>query len=281
MSDKSNKIQQAISRSILELCSINIDLVKKKLKISPVGKVTGIDGRVFEIDGQAVLNRLIATELELVLNVWHAFNGEAAGWFNDFELRDDGIYATLTLNDDGKALIEAKKFKYLSPEYLIDYDTNEVMHIVGVGLVNQPNLLSDALNSIENPSNKSIEKQPPVEGNAMTKEEQDALAAENKTLKEQVDTLTKAQNELQNEQRTVKVDNAIASGKLAPAKRDFALGLSANSLDGYLDIEAKTFTKTDNNYIDPDQQSGTGENGDDADCDVMNQLGLNDKEQGE
>lgn len=261
---------------ILEICSISIEAIKEKLRISPVGKVTGIDGRVFQIDGQAILDRLISTELELVLNVGHEYNGAAAGWFTQFELRSDGIYANLALNEDGEELIAKKKYKYLSPEYLVDYDTNEVMHIVGVGLVNQPNLLNEALNNIEN--------KPPVEGNAMTPEEkaaQEALSAENETLKAQVDTLTKAQNSLQKEQRTVKVDNAIAGGELAPAKRDFALGLAANSLDSFLEMESKTFTKTDKNNIDPDQQSGDGLSGDDADCDVFDQLGLNEDEQGE
>ncbi len=276
MSGKQNKIQQVISRSILELCSINLDLVKAKLKISPVGKVTGIDGRVFDIDGKTVLERLIATELELVLNIWHARNGEAAGWFSGFELRSDGIYAALVLNGGGKELLEAKKYKYLSPEYLVDYDTNEVMHIVGVGLVNQPNLLNEALNNVENPVNKKI-KNKPVEGDGM-KEERAKLTDENKALKEQVDSLTKALKALKKEQHATKIDNAITAGKLAPAKRDFALALSVNSLGSYLDIEAKTFTKTDNNHIDPDNQS---DDLGDADCEVLTQLGLNDDKQGE
>lgn len=251
-----------------------MELASKKLRISPIGKVTGIDGRVFQIDGQAVLARLIATELELVLNVWHASNGEAAGWFTQFELKDDGIYASLELNESGTELLEAKKYKYLSPEYLVDYDTNEVMHIVGVGLVNQPNLLNEALNNIDNNVDATTA---PLEGN-MTQEEQDALAAENKALKEQVTTLTAAQNTLEKAQRQVKIDNAIGGGKLAPAKRDFALGLQANALDGYLELEAKTFTKTDNNSIDPNALDNDAD--DDANCDVFEQLGLND-EQGE
>lgn len=269
MSDKKNKPQL-----ILEVCSISIDATKKKLKISPVGKVTGVDGRVFVIDGQAILERLISTELELVLNVGHAYNGAAAGWFTQFELKDDGIYASLSLNEDGEELITKKKYKYLSPEYFVDYDTNEVFHIVGVGLVNQPNLLNQSLNNIK-------KNNPPVEGNSMTKEEQEAQTAlvdENKILKDKVQTLTTAQNALQKEQRTVKVDNAIAGGKLAPAKRDFALGLAANSLGDYLTLEAKSFTKTDKNNIDPDRQSGDD---DDTDCDILSQLGVNDNEQGE
>ena len=133
---------------ILELCAISTEALQDKLKISPIGDVTGLDGRVFEIDGQQVLDKLNATGLELVLNIAHSYDGEAAGWFNDFELRDDGIYAMLSLNDNGQDLIAKKHYKYLSPEYFKDYDTNQVHMLVGVGLVNQPNLLNDALNQI-------------------------------------------------------------------------------------------------------------------------------------
>ena len=135
-------------QTITELCAIKPEALKAgKLKISPIGEATGLDGRVFEIDGETITQRLIDTGLELVLNVAHEYGGQAAGWFSEFETRDDGIYARLALNERGTALLDAQAYKYLSPEYFIDADNNtQVLRLVGVGLVNQPNLLSDALN---------------------------------------------------------------------------------------------------------------------------------------
>ena len=71
-------------------------------------------------------------------------------------------------------------------------------------------------------------------------------------LKDQNDTLTEQNKNLLEQIGANKVDNAIASGKLAPAKRDYALGLEANALDGYLELEAQTFKATENNNLNPE-----------------------------
>ena len=104
----------------------------------------------------------------------------------------------------------------------------------------------------------------------MTEEEKGTLAAltdENTQLKAQNEALAKVQRENQ-------VDNAISGGKLAPAKRDFALQLDNNSLGNYLTLEASTFKKTDNNGLQADEHDHNG----DADCDVFAQLGLSEGE---
>ncbi|WP_225879862.1 hypothetical protein [Abyssogena phaseoliformis symbiont] len=40
----------------------------------------------------------------------HEWRSEAQGWFSNFELRDDGIYATLELNDAGEGFNQAQSF---------------------------------------------------------------------------------------------------------------------------------------------------------------------------
>ncbi len=252
---------------IVEMCSINTDALKEKIKISPVGDVQGLDGRVFEINGQQVLDKLNETGLELVLNISHSWNGEAAGWFSDYELREDGIYAALALNENGQALIEKKHYKYLSPEYFKDWETNEVYMLVGVGLVNQPNLLNDALNNIDSEPNPN---NPPA-----NKPEENTMADPNPTeLQAQIDQLTADNAVLVETNATLakqvhanKIDAAINHGQLAPAKRDFALELNANAIDAFLTMEAATFKATDDNNFNPD---GEGEGGD-ADCAIAKQ----------
>lgn len=224
---------------ILELCAIAASELSEKVKISPVGKVTGRDGRVFNIDGNQLLSRLQDDGLEIPLSIGHEWEGKAAGWFNNFELKDDGIYANLKLTQIGKELIEAEEYKYLSPEYYVDYDANQVELMPGVGLVNKPNLLKEALNHTE-PENMPA----PTDNNDVQKQLQE--------LKDQNATLTEQNKNLLEQIGANKVDNAIASGKLAPAKRDYALGLEANALDGYLELEAQTFKATENNNLNPE-----------------------------
>ena len=110
----------------------------KKVKISPIGEVVGVDGRVFIIDGNKVLEATKKIGIDIALNENH-WGSKAFGWFalNSLELRDDGIYANLELNDLGKPAVENRHYRYLSPEYMVDNNRN-VLSIVGVGLVNQP-----------------------------------------------------------------------------------------------------------------------------------------------
>ena len=68
------------------------------------------------------------------------------------------------------------------------------------------------------------------------------------------DALAIANAELAQQVHANKVDTAINQGKLAPAKRDFALELDANALDKFLDVEAATFKATDDNNFNPDAQ---------------------------
>lgn len=252
-------------QTITELCAIKPEALQAgKLKISPVGEATGLDGRVFYIDGQTITQRLIDTGLELVLNVAHEYGGQAAGWFSEFELREDGIYARLSLNERGTALLDAQAYKYLSPEYFSDgYHSKQVLRLVGVGLVNQPNLLSDALNHAEPPTDPEetrMTQNTETSPEALTRQNQQ-LARQNAALKRQI--------------HAHKVDAAIAEGKLIPAKRDFALGLNANALDAYLKVEAESLPQTDKQGIQPDEtQVGDGA------CPILAQLNIEDQQDG-
>ncbi|WP_298784649.1 phage protease [uncultured Campylobacter sp.] len=119
----------------------------EKVKVSPVGEVIGLDGRAFRIDGAALIASIEKNALDIALDENHSF-GAALGWFNkdSFELRDGGIYASLSLNKTGEELIGSRAYRYLSPVF----DMGENRRVIGldsVGLVNRPNLLNNAINS--------------------------------------------------------------------------------------------------------------------------------------
>lgn len=119
----------------------------EKVKVSPVGEVIGLDGRAFRIDGAALIASIEKNALDIALDENHSF-GAALGWFDkdSFELRDGGIYASLSLNKTGEELIGSRAYRYLSPVF----DMGENRRVIGldsVGLVNRPNLLNNAINS--------------------------------------------------------------------------------------------------------------------------------------
>jgi len=197
-----------------------------KKRISPLGTVVGVDGRNYTINAQSVVSKMKEGKIDIVLNVSHGFTSEfgekAGGWIdiNSVEIRDDGIYALITPTDIGKELIDKKHYRYLSPEYRIAWngDTREVVDIVGVALVNRPNVMEDEMNEQKE---ENMDKQKPTEETVIE-------------LQAQLATANEKNAELKQNAKVQRVDTAIASGQLLPANKDFAIELNEQQLDKYL-----------------------------------------------
>jgi len=153
----------------------------EKVKVSPVGDVIGYDGRSFRIDGEMVLTSIERNGLHIVLDENHSF-GEALAWFqkDSFEVRDDGIYASIEWTPKGKTLAENRSYRYLSPVFDMG-DNRTVIGLDSVGLVNRPNLLNQEINKKEEEILNELEKL--KADNAELKEQNGALSAELEALK--------------------------------------------------------------------------------------------------
>jgi len=127
--------------------------------------VIGYDGRSFIIDGEALLANIKANGLDIPLDANHNFD-EALGWFDQesFEVRKDGIYASLEFTPKGIEANQNRSYRYLSPVYIMG-NGRTVVGLDSVGFVNRPNLLNNALNNKEQ-ENMTIEE---------LKQQQDAL----------------------------------------------------------------------------------------------------------
>ncbi|WP_300742765.1 phage protease [uncultured Helicobacter sp.] len=162
---------------------------KEKVKISPCGSFSGIDGREFSLNAALVLERLKLKGCDIMLDKDHQ-DKEALGWFplDSFEAREDGIYADLELNSIGKSLVEDKVYRYISPAYLKNAQ-GEVVDIVSIGLVNRPNLSSlTALNNEQTLQGERMNEQAKAlqDELAKAKEENKALEARIKALEAQI-----------------------------------------------------------------------------------------------
>jgi phage I-like protein len=126
----------------------------EKVKVSPHGDVVGLDGRMFKIDAQMLVDNILKNDIHIPLDENHYF-GAAVGWFDksSFEVREDGLYASLELNQKGNELVESKAYRYMSPVFIMNAD-NRVAELDSVGLVNRPNLLNKELNEKTNKEKK-------------------------------------------------------------------------------------------------------------------------------
>ena len=145
-----------------------------KVKVSPIGDIVGVDGRTYTIDGKKLITSIVENDVHVVLDANHSFD-EAVGWFDkdSFELRNDGVYATLEFNSEGMELTSDKRYRYLSPVYVMG-SNSIVIGLDSVGFVNRPNLLTTELNTKK-------------ERNKMTPEERDQLKKD--IVKEVTETL--------------------------------------------------------------------------------------------
>lgn len=178
------------------------------IKVSPVGEVKGLDGRVFKINAASLIETIQKNNLDIVLDENHSFAG-AIGWFgkDSFVEKEDGIYAKLELNDRGKELIEKKIYRYLSPVF--DTDGSEVTGLDSVGLVNRPNLLNNALNFKGEEMN--------VKDSSEYKEllkELEKIKKENEALKNELEKLKKDSTQEKNEKAENESDKKELNTKL-------------------------------------------------------------------
>lgn len=93
------------------------------IKLTPRGKFTARDGRVFDVDPELLAARFVQDGVDLPVDVDHAtvkkaMFGEAApavGWVSKLEARADGLYGKVEWLADGLKVLAARTHRYISP----------------------------------------------------------------------------------------------------------------------------------------------------------------------
>lgn len=127
------------------------------VELVPAGKFQGRDGRSWINDQpDQVIANIRSLGRDVALDVNHstelkAPKGEespAYGWFHtgEFEVRNGAVWARMELNAAGRAAVEGKEYRYLSPALIVDEKTLRVHGVKSVALTNQHNLDLPALN---------------------------------------------------------------------------------------------------------------------------------------
>ncbi len=226
------------------LILLALNSTAEKIKISPVGEFEGVDGRKYLVNASEVLESIQKGGVDIMLDKCHE-DEEAMGWFdlNSFEIREDGIYASLALTPEGQKLVANKSYRYISPAYhikaFLKNGVMEVESIASVGLVNRPNLLFKALNKTQ----KNENKEDKMDEIATLKAEIEALKKENEALQATIKELeaakaeeeAKAAEKAENERKEL-IENAINAKTLLPKRKDAALALNGQALADFLDV---------------------------------------------
>lgn len=126
-------------------------------ELIPSGQaITGRDGRKFtNKTPQAIVDAFAADIADIPLDWEHSSERQApkgmpapaAGWITAIEARGGGsIWGKIRWTDKGAKSVQSREYRYLSPVFLHENKSNNIVALLSAGLTNQPNLHLSALN---------------------------------------------------------------------------------------------------------------------------------------
>ncbi|MDR0810033.1 MAG: phage protease [Gemmobacter sp.] len=129
----------------------------------PAGKMTGRDGRAFDLaDPAALMLDFQVRGLDLPVDYEHrndrpTANGPvpAAGWIKELKVDEAGLWGRVEWTETAREMIGKREYRYLSPSFLFHQNTRQIVRLNGAGLVHNPNLHLTALASEETGMNSA------------------------------------------------------------------------------------------------------------------------------
>lgn len=136
------------SAQLVDLTSAELPTL---IELMPLGDIRLGDerGHVGQlVDPAAVIARSFetATAKMLPIDFDHGIDGDsthgtlAAGWITALEVQGNRIMATVEWSDAGKAALKGRNYRFISPTFTTNPDTNDVVRILRAGLTNNPAL---------------------------------------------------------------------------------------------------------------------------------------------
>ena len=247
------------------------------IMLIPAGRIEAVDGRTFINDApEAVVARFEAHGLELPIDINHRMElmpaGEEApamGWITALDVREGAIWARVEWTPRGEEALRNREYRYISPAFLHD-EQGRILELLSAALVTQPAFRMPALAARE-PSHTS--KEQIMDRKALCQRLGLPEDADDAAVLAAIDTLKQAsasedkditperyvpradydrvQAELaavrkelaERERRALAeaaealVEDGIRAGKIAPASRDFWLGVASENKEGLRRVE--------------------------------------------
>jgi len=137
----------------IEIASADGSKPPEWVHLMPIGQWYGVNGqgpyRLDRPNAERIAASIKAAKRPLPIDYDHALDlafgakagqqAPAAGWFNDAEARDDGIWVRVEWTERGGVAIASREYRYISPAFKPEPNTGRILHIVRAGLTNMPN----------------------------------------------------------------------------------------------------------------------------------------------
>lgn len=279
------------------------------IKVTPRGKFTARDGRVFDVDPELLATRFAEDNVDLPVDVDHAtvkkaMFGESApavGWISKLEARADGLYGKVEWLDEGLKVLAARTHRYVSPTLKHD-DNGKAYWLHSAALVAAPAASMPAVASADLSKTPSASQEPKMLkaiafalGLTEDASEQSCLSALT-SLKARIDpaihaealkqvtTLSAELETIRKGEHQAKVDalieGALKEKKIVPAQRDHYAALCATP-EGLAQVTALLGTVTSvlaASGLDEKRPGDQVATLSAEDRDIMKQLGLSEDE---
>jgi phage I-like protein len=226
-----------------------------------LGKIDTRDGRTFDVDGETLLAAFRQDGIDLPLDVMHQTDtalasggrADAVGWIDELRIRAGALEAHVVWNDEGKALLAAKKYRFTSPSFFHD-SAKRVTRLKAIALVTSPALANQpALAASHQQSEPPMKTIATALGLSEDANETSCLSALQARLANSIPkdvheatlaTLAAARGELdgiktaaRKEKVDVLIEGALKAKKILPAEKDHYAALCAS--DAGFDTVAK------------------------------------------
>jgi phage I-like protein len=233
-----------------------------------LGAFSTRDGRSYIADGAALLAAFAADAIDVPVDVMHQTDtamttggrADAVGWIVELRVRGDALEARVDWNDEGRALLAAKKYRYVSPSFYHDAQ-GRAQRLKALSLVNAPAIAAQpALASAQNQN----QPEPPMKDIAavlglnaeaseaaclaalnarlaasVPKDVHDAALASLAAAKSELDAVKAADRKAKVE---ALIEGALSAKKIMPAEKDHFVALCATD-DGFAAVAKLIETK--------------------------------------
>lgn len=237
------------------------------VQLLPVGTVKPKDGRgpwhvrdmaAIITASSATLKRGMPVDMDHALERRWTSEAPAAGWIEELAAREDGIWGRIAWTPTGKAKIEGREYRFISPVIAVSR-AGEVKSIKCAGLTNEPALTMKAICSAEGePVEDDPPKDEPMDEAAIIATLREAMGApadmpvpelirraraiiatadttrsDNAAAKELASSYMNLLAEVHEGRVEAVIERCRAEGKVVPAIEDWAYELASTNLPAF------------------------------------------------
>ncbi|QEW19255.1 Mu-like prophage I protein [Marinibacterium anthonyi] len=205
------------------------------------------------------LERGMPVDMDHALERHREAEAPAAGWIEELAARDDGVWGRIAWTPTGKAKIEGREYRFISPVVMVT-KAGEVMSIKRAGLTNDPAIAMKAICSTEDETPEGDVAQDKADVIAMLREAlgaspdtpvadlirraqailaaADSTRTDNASAKALASSYMTLLSELHEDRVEAALERARSTGKLVPAMEGWAQELASSNLASFEAWEA-------------------------------------------